>query len=404
MILMSKSLVIFGRQPALGLAEVEALYGPEAIQSVYGDIAVLDIPADTIDFKRLGGVIKLATHIGSVDSLEWENIDSYLSEHIEDFIQNVPEGKLTLGISTFGLSTNPMRINATGLSLKKQLRQSGRSCRVIPNKSSSLNSAQVLYNKLTAERGWELVLVKAGSSVLIGRTVAEQDIDAYAARDQARPMRDAKVGMLPPKLAQTLVNLAVADSTPKYGAVVLDPFCGTGVVLQEATLMGFDIYGTDSDDRMVDYARENMRWLTRQTWSPVQPQSTDDTIGPIQVGDATNFSWKPLPNFIACETYLGRPFSSLPDRATLQSVIQNVDTIHRKFLKNVASQTQRGFRLCIAVPAWRISKSFKHLPVLDNLADMGYTRVVFKHVELGDLIYHREGQVVARELVVLTRK
>jgi hypothetical protein len=38
-----------------------------------------------------------------------------------------------------------------------------------------------------------------------------QDIDAYAERDFERPMRDAFVGMLPPKLAQIMLNLAVGE-------------------------------------------------------------------------------------------------------------------------------------------------------------------------------------------------
>lgn len=62
------------------------------------------------------------------------------------------------------------------------------------------------------------------------RTSFVQDIESYTARDQARPMRDARVGMLPPKLAQIIINLALSNNDITE---VLDPFCGTGVVLQE---------------------------------------------------------------------------------------------------------------------------------------------------------------------------
>ncbi len=84
--------------------------------------------------------------------------------------------------------------------------------------------------------------------------------------------------------------------------------------------------------------------------------------------------------------------------------MQDVDTIHKKFLQNVARQTKPGFRLCIAVPAWKTKNGFQHLKTLDSLEELGYTRVSFAHARPKDLVYHREDQIVARELVVLIRK
>jgi hypothetical protein len=42
--------------------------------------------------------------------------------------------------------------------------------------------------------------------------------------------------------------------------------------------------------------------------------------------------------------------------------------------------------------------------VLDSLEDLGYTRRSFVHSGNDELIYHRVDQIVARELVVVTRK
>ena len=81
----------------------------------------------------------------------------------------------------------------------------------MPNNENHLNSAQVLNNKLTSELGCELLLVSDGVNTIIARTTAVQDIDAYTLRDRGRPKRDARVGMLPPKLAQTIINLSTTD-------------------------------------------------------------------------------------------------------------------------------------------------------------------------------------------------
>ena len=52
------SLCILGRQPALGLAELESLYGAESLKPLPAAV-LLSLPADKIEFKRLGGTIKL---------------------------------------------------------------------------------------------------------------------------------------------------------------------------------------------------------------------------------------------------------------------------------------------------------------------------------------------------------
>jgi hypothetical protein len=41
--------------------------------------------------------------------------------------------------------------------------------------------------------------------------------------------------------------------------------------------------------------------------------------------------------------------------------------------------------------------------VLDDLAKIGYNRIDFTCASLEELLYHREDQIVGRELLVLTR-
>lgn len=389
---MAQSIAILGRQPALGLAELESLCGGDNIQPIGENAALLNFEVNDIAFRRLGGTIKLALVLMVLETTDWNKIEQYLEKVVIEHSGYLPDGKMTLGLSVYGIAVKPARINATGLQLKKIIKSSGRSVRVVPNKTSELSSAQVLHNNMTGERAWELLFVRHGNQTYISQTTAVQDIDAYAARDQARPKRDAKVGMLPPKLAQIIVNLA----RPASNATLLDPFCGTGVVLQEALLMGYEAYGTDLEPRMVEYSKTNLVWLSSR-------YNLEPSTYKLSVGDATNYKWQNFDN-IAAETYLGRPFSALPSPQILNDVMQDVDTIHRKFLKNVASQTKSGFRMCIAVPAWKTPHGFRHLKMLDSLEEIGYTRLSFAHVRNQELVYHRPEQIVGRELVVLIRK
>ncbi len=393
---MQSSLFILGRQPALGLAELESLFGSDAVTPIEDLAAIVAIDPDSIPFDRIGGSIKLAGMLTELQKTDWASLSLYVEETLPKHLDVIPEGKLKLGFSTYGIRTDSNAINKSALQIKKAVKSAGRSVRIVPNNDVALNSAQVIHNQLTSPLGMELLFVRNGSTTLIAQTIKEQDIDAYAARDQKRPMRDARVGMLPPKLAQIIINLSTSSVPPNREITVLDPFCGTGVVLQEAGLMGFTPLGSDLEPRMIEYSKKNLEWLQAQ-WD------TSFDINLIS-GDATSLEWKSPIQAIACETYLGRPFSTLPDKETLTEVMQDVNLIHKRFLQNVARQTKPGLTLCLAVPAWKTPEGFKHLKLLDSLEVLGYTRRSFVHARESDLIYYREGQVVARELVSLIRK
>jgi tRNA G10 N-methylase Trm11 len=397
-----KAVCILGRQPALGLAELESLYGAEHVRPL-GDHALLDIPAGEINFKNLGGTIKTARLLTEIDSNNWSVLAKYLIDKIPEHSGQLPEGKFTLGLSVYGLKISVKQIEAVLLEIKKLVRKTGRPVRIVPNKQPALNSAQVLHNKLIHRGAWELILIKSGQKTILAQTMFVQDIEAYGARDQVRPARDARVGMLPPKLAQIMLNLSAGplrtksfeswDSGDGLRRIrVLDPFCGTGVVLQEALLMGYSVIGTDINERMVEFSQKNIRWLIEKY------PSTEGGVD-IELADATEYKW---PGFsaIASEVFLGRPLVFLPADDKLKQIVSDANTVTKKFLQNLAPQLKEGRAVCLAVPAWRKPNGeLIDLPVLDKLTEMGYNYLDLKHVRREDLVYFREGQVVARRLL-----
>jgi tRNA G10 N-methylase Trm11 len=395
----AKSLCILGRQPALGLAELESLFGAEHTMPL-GSHALLDIPAEDINFKNLGGTIKTAKVLAVIESVKWPDLALYLIDKIPEYTKHLPDGKFTLGLSVYDLPPSVKQIEATLLEIKKRVRQTGRPVRIVPNKSSALNSAQVLHNKLTHLGAWELILIKAGDKTLLAQTLFVQDIEAYGARDQARPARDARVGMLPPKLAQIMLNLSAgplrASAEELARLRVLDPFCGSGVILQEALLMGYSVLGSDIEPRMAEYSKRNLKWLFQKY--PALEGQVD-----IEIGDATNYQW---PGFttIASEAFLGRPLAKLPPENDLKQIVFDANTIIRKFLDNLSRQLKPDRPICLAVPAWRRPDGkLTELPVLAKLTDMGYNYWDLKHVRHQELVYFREDQVVARRLLRLKK-
>lgn len=403
----STYLHILGRQPAIGIAELEARFGSDSVTPLMDGAALVEnenVAAFPSVFPSLGGSIKIAKLLTRLPTTQWHEIVQHLETNLPKHLDHVPEGKLKLGISLYGFSVQTSRINAGALQIKKAVKNSGRSVRIIPNLDAALSSAQVLHNQLTGELGMELLLFRSGNETILAGTAHVQDIDSYSLRDRGRPMRDARVGMLPPKLAQIIVNLAVGQ-TGNSKLEVLDPFCGTGVILQEALLMGHSAYGTDLEPRMIEYTLKNLEWLTNTYRLPEAAYRADP-------GDATGHMWQGHLGVIASETYLGRPFTEAPAPEILDQTIRDVNIIFKKFLSNMHGQLPENARLCLAVPAWHLPASnsrfspprFRHLPVIDELASLGYNNIDFKHVRRDDLVYHRENQIVARELLVLTRK
>jgi tRNA (guanine10-N2)-dimethyltransferase len=60
---------------------------------------------------------------------------------------------------------------------------------------------------------------------------------------------------LHPRYARALVNLSMV----KANETLLDPFCGTGGILIEASLIGARVFGSDVSEEMIEGCKRNMR-------------------------------------------------------------------------------------------------------------------------------------------------
>ena len=187
-----------------------------------------------------------------------------------------------------------------------------------------------------------------------------------------------------------------AAAGSRAAVTILDPFCGTGTVLQEALLRGCDVVGSDLSQKMVDYTTENLAWLQSTFTAPSRPVGR---VIDIHQADATTHHWPNSENLTAvvCETYLGQPFSAPPASQKLAEVAGNCNHIITGFLANIRPQLAPNTPLCIAVPAWYdASGHATHLPLIKNLQQLGYYQL-----NRTPLIYRRPDQIVARELLVL---
>ena len=432
-------IAILGRQPEISVAELKAVFSKQNVTS-YRDIATVD--TTSLDINRLGGAIKSGEIIQRLPAFDaqknnFQLVSDFITKHYHELWKN-SDHKITLGLSAYQLNLSPKDIQKIGLQLKTLLKKNEVSLRLIPNDSSSLSTATSHNNKLgLSPNKVELIIAKISpSEIAIAESRGAQNITAYTRRDHEKPYRDAFVGMLPPKLAQIMLNLAVGtsknptESAPLQGdceirhhdgisaerstkvpvaleeksvlreeragktkITILDPFCGTGTVLQEALLLGYDVYGTDLNPKMIDYSTKNLAWLTDK-YSRLKNHKIK-----LTVADAMEHKWDNSNKIsaVVSEVYLGQPFSAPPSPEKLKQVVRNCDHITTSFLRNIRPQLDPSTTLCLAVPAW-LNKDgrFTHLPLINNLEKLGY-----QSTNSGPLLYYRENQIVARQLLVL---
>ena len=433
-------IALLGRQPEISLAELAAVFGADCINRISQQFA--EVQTSQFDITTLGGTIKCATVITELPASRTDKASllaasRFITQYYQAKWAHSPH-KITFGLSAYDLAVGARDVQKTGLILKSSLKKSGTSLRLIPNDQPALSTATTHNNKLGGSpHKVELLLIKTTDRrLIIAESRGVQNITAYTRRDRHRPKRDAFVGMLPPKLAQIMLNLALGagslahqkscsnsatgsasslsdksmvlrtalpdafdleETAGSLAAVtILDPFCGTGTVLQEALLAGYDVVGTDLSQKMVDYTTENLSWLQSTFTAPSRPVGR---VIDIHQADATSHHWPNSTHLTAvvCETYLGQPFSAPPAPQKLAEVTGNCNHIITSFLANIRPQLTPNTPLCIAVPAWYdTSGRAAHLPLIKHLQELGYHQL-----NRTPLIYRRPDQIVALELLVL---
>jgi tRNA (guanine10-N2)-dimethyltransferase len=386
---------VLGSQSALCKAELQAVL-KNSVTVFESDTVVLaesgpHNPSELQD--RLSGVIKIGYIIGELKEWNHESAAELIAMYAQDA---AGKNKISFGLSVYDLGDRSMtrlmekKLDALGQEVKKYLKTSGRPVRYVKAREPRLSSAVIETNGLLASAG-EFVVLPTPRGVLIGQTQTIQDFRAWERRDFGRPARDAKSGMLPPKLARMMINLSGTDPAD---ATLLDPFCGSGTVLMEGALMGFSqLIGSDISQKAIDDTQKNLSWLTKNF--AMEPANSTLHTAPAST----------LPSLlrgsvdaIVTEVYLGPPRSRPLTDAENKKIETELFVLYEESFRALHSLLKSGARAVIAFPAFKTQDGAWHrLPLKSLLEKLGY-RFLTNH------LYFRADQLVARDIYVLTRK
>ena len=378
-----------GRDAILARAELAAVF-PSLRESSCEDALLL---ADGVTeaevrnaFSRLGGVIKAAVIVE-----EFPMIRAWAPAALKYLLGKSAVGSKT----TFGVSGAVPQFDRfrAGRDLKVGLKAKGISARFVNKDNSDVPTPVVLREKLDDD-ATELHALAIPGGLSLAATIAVQDIDAYTARDLGR-QRDLKVGMLPPKLAQALVNLAVG---PEAGKGVWDPFAGLGGVLTEALRMGARrVVAGDASGRVLALARQNVEDAAKALGSKVRMDFYE--------ADARTLSRQAVASFKDCavvtEGFLGSPFAGGRVPSLLARKEKDaVAPIYSEFLASLKAGGYRG-RAVICAPCWRVAGSDDVTVGVPAMAKA--LGIIIMPTRAGDYshTYRRPDQAVGREIFTL---
>src|SRR3989344_6122659 len=222
--------------------------------------------------QRLGGIIKIIRLFDTFQKKGKEYpsqvlINYFTFKRIKDYFQEY-SGKKQFGVSIYALDpTLQFREEVTRIAflIKKILQDQAQSVRaVLPQfPAQALSSVQVNENQLL-QKGAEIIVICGNQRIFVGKTLIVQNYEDYGRRDFQRPARDEKVGMIPPKVAQTMLNLALPLKPLDY---ILDPFCGCGTILDDAILMGYQAIGSDLEQKMIENSGKNLESIRKRQHS-----------------------------------------------------------------------------------------------------------------------------------------
>jgi len=412
---MIKYCFILGKTPILSISEIfslEKLFGLDfKIIDLTSELLIIETEKINVNMwqSRLGGTVKIGEITGSFknadDLLNFTNLDNLLS------LLNQSERKIVFGFSLYGERAKYLneKFGEMGINFKKELQARAFKARFIYTADGQLSSVQIGRNKII-DRGAEILIISGIHGFYLGKTLTIQDYQDYSQKDYGRPKRDIESGLLPPKLAKIMLNLSGAKPSDK----ILDPFCGSGTVLQEAVLIGFqNIICSDIDKEKITDIQENINWLFKK----YNNLKRNDYNLRIYQSDAKEITGHISPltiDAIVSEPYLGPAIKGKLASAKIAKIITELEALYLAAFDTFKIILKQGGRVVIIFPLFRSEDNVFTLRILETLAQKGFSRqnpipdkvsffAKIGPTARGSLIYQRPAQKVEREIFIFEK-
>ncbi len=380
---------ILGRQWRLSVAELQSFFNADGEiigREIWINEFEEELDPSVIDI--LGGTVKIIKIFDDCDDIN--DVQNKFLKHLI----NRDDKKIIFSLNLYNFNNEFLKNHKNILKfLKKNLKDEGKGARFLNKPNKNIKSVVIFEEKLDKKQTDLNCIMTQEKKYLLAHTVAVQNFKKYSLRDYERPARDSKSGMLPPKLAQIMINLA-CEGNPT--SVVYDPFCGSGTVLMEALLMGYSAIGSDISKKAIKDSENNLEWL-KENFKVAYDYN-------IFVKDAAKI--EPLdfpiqPAAVVSEVYLGPPQSKFPSDKEIYKNFNEVENIILGFLDALKVNIRQDANIVLALPYYKGRKKSFFIEAFEKkIEKAGYSLIPWPDLstERGSLLYSRKDQIVGREI------
>jgi tRNA G10 N-methylase Trm11 len=222
---------------------------------------------------------------------------------------------------------------------------------------------------------------------------AKCDLKETENRDMGKPERRESLA-ISPRLAKILINLAQVREKQN----LLDPFCGVGVILQEALIQRINAFGIDIDFEAVKKAEKNINWLKKTNALCADFRIIGADSKKVELNNSCVFDG------IATEPYLGGLLKTLPKENEAVHTISKFEELMIGVINNLKKYLKKESKIVFTAPLIKTSQRKIFCDISKICAKTGFvlyslqnnSRVNFPLQEF------REDQIVGREIYVLS--
>ncbi len=353
---MEKYIFVLGRDPELSLLELISFFESRNIdfKIEYRDNYFVVASLDRFDFsiEEFGGIIKIAKVI--LESSDNEEVEFELNKINFDF-----DNKLRYGINGDEFLRDYFKERFKNEGIKAYIKND------VSRPSDSL------------KLDFEIIKVRD----FIGKIIYVSNPEVYKKRDEKRPRFDEKK-VISIRFAKILINISKAKNE------ILDPFCGTGTILQECLLKGLNAIGLDKD---IKDAEANLKWLEKNF-------SLKNKYNLIE-GDARKLS--KYFNRVECvvtEPYLGPFMKENYNRELVLELKKELSNLYRDFFAEL-DKIVYG-RIVFIMPVFKTGKDFIKIDINNILEDTKFRVCKNKYVKT-PIVYKPNKTRLIREIYVL---
>lgn len=385
-----------GREFKLSIAEISKVFPSGNTLFCDKKMLLLDwVTKDEIlsKSKKLGWSIKIIEILGNQDVQEnfTEQIENIFSEKldIDGYIW-----KFNYAVNIFWHS--PVEFKDFLKISKKVIKGFWLNPRFINANFKNLASVVIIKEALIKkETDFNFIFIEW--KLYFWKTIFVQDIYGYSNRDYGKD-RDMHVGMLPPKLAQMMINLSGWKT-------IYDPFVWLGTVLIESIYMwNTKVFWSDISNRMVETTFSNLGNLKNKfTFEQIIMLQNAKYIHEVHFLNEIDA--------IVTEWYLWEIMTQnniSVERIEKQK--QKLSDLYEWFFSWLQRKNYK-WKIVISFPFWEIKWKFLYFEEIYDIIGK-YCKVDkllpenrdFSETKSGSLLYKRDSQLVGREIFSLELK